>query len=331
MQLICLYRSTLPKTRPALPPCGCSLRYKLPELPCSVLATMSLCPCVPKRTRFWPSPWQGAYIGPCNTPRVPHRIAGNSLMLQECEIWHRPYSLPDHPSPHAQPAHENNHPGLPVWHASLCEREVAMKCKTDALHFMSLTPYKQPPHKNFLLPLGSCRSATAPPLAAAAVALWHLVLPYSELAGRQPHSLAPSPSMALGIRIRYPSNTTAIPHQQTSAVIEVPWKKAPQSKESCERESPSTRTIKFGQRFGCTESSPKALLVQCLRATLPMRAKRAVAVPLQPCFQLYVKTKGVMFSTLIDEVRLPIPYSPLETPNLSLPGECSGAPPLPSH
>ena len=48
----------------------------------------------------------------------------------------------------------------------------------------------------------------------------------------------------------------------------------------------------------------------------------------------YVKIKGVVFSTLIDEVRPPVPCSPFQPPNLFLPGECSQAttpPPPPSH
>ena len=43
---------------------------------------------------------------------------------------------------------------------------------------------------------------------------------------------------------------------------------------------------------------------------------------------LYVKTKGVILSTLIDEVRPPVPSNPSTS---SLPGECSRAPPPPSH
>ena len=40
---------------------------------------------------------------------------------------------------------------------------------------------------------------------------------------------------------------------------------------------------------------------------------------------LHVKIKGVIFSTLIAEVRSPVPYSPLHPPTSSLPGECSQA------
>ena len=40
---------------------------------------------------------------------------------------------------------------------------------------------------------------------------------------------------------------------------------------------------------------------------------------------VYVKTTGVIFSTLIDDDRSPVHYSPLRPPTSSLPGECSQA------